>query len=411
MHAGLLAREVGYVAKPHAGRLRVALAFPNTYFVGMSNLGFQSVYRLFNSLDDVVCERVFLPPKQELAGASRARGRSPPSNPHARCATSTCSRSRCPSSGTTPTSSRCFAWPGCRSTPRSATTGTRSWSSAGPSPSSIPSRWRCSPTSWRPARARCWSRDRAPRRRRAAGTACSHAGPGARRGLLRARRSTTCATARGASTRSSPCQGADAPCPSARRPSSRGGRGPAVDRHLHARHRVRVAVARRGRARVRQPVPVLLGRLQLPPVRAFPADRILALAEAARRAREPRRPRVDRAVRSPRDRAPAARSCWQMGYAISPASLRLDDLTEPIVRMLRESGERSITIAPETGSDRLRRVIKKTDDQRRDPRPGRSRSSQRHREPEALLHDRPADGDRRGPGGDSGPVDRASASG
>src|SRR5205823_10789824 len=49
-----------------------------------------------------------------------------------------------------------------------------------------------------------------------------------------------------------------------------------------------------------------------------------------------------------------------MGYAISPASLRLDDLTEPIVRALRESGERTITIAPETGSDRLRRVINKT---------------------------------------------------
>src|SRR3954463_13910652 len=49
-----------------------------------------------------------------------------------------------------------------------------------------------------------------------------------------------------------------------------------------------------------------------------------------------------------------------MGYSISPASLRLDDLTEPIVRVLRDSGERTITIAPETGSDRLRRVINKT---------------------------------------------------
>jgi radical SAM superfamily enzyme YgiQ (UPF0313 family) len=49
-----------------------------------------------------------------------------------------------------------------------------------------------------------------------------------------------------------------------------------------------------------------------------------------------------------------------LGYAISPASLRLDDLTEPIVRLLRESGERGITIAPETGSDRLRRVVNKT---------------------------------------------------
>jgi hypothetical protein len=49
-----------------------------------------------------------------------------------------------------------------------------------------------------------------------------------------------------------------------------------------------------------------------------------------------------------------------MGYSISPASLRLDDLTEPIVRTLHASGERTITIAPETGSDRLRRVINKT---------------------------------------------------
>src|SRR5204863_3087407 len=46
--------------------------------------------------------------------------------------------------------------------------------------------------------------------------------------------------------------------------------------------------------------------------------------------------------------------------SISPASLRLDDLTPTLVRLLRESGERSITIAPETGSDRLRRVINKT---------------------------------------------------
>src|SRR3954462_6375398 len=62
-----LAKEVGYVVKPHGDRLRVALAFPNTYWVGMSNLGFQTVYRLFNAEDDIVCERAFLPPKQELA--------------------------------------------------------------------------------------------------------------------------------------------------------------------------------------------------------------------------------------------------------------------------------------------------------------------------------------------------------
>jgi radical SAM superfamily enzyme YgiQ (UPF0313 family) len=65
--ADLLSKEVGYVRKPHGGRLRIALAFPNTYFVGMSNLGFQTIYKLFNAEDGIVCERVFLPPKSELA--------------------------------------------------------------------------------------------------------------------------------------------------------------------------------------------------------------------------------------------------------------------------------------------------------------------------------------------------------
>src|ERR671934_1506647 len=69
----ILSKEVGYVTKPHGDRLRVALAFPNTYWVGMSNLGFQTVYRLFNAQDDVVCERFFLPPKQELADLVRAK--------------------------------------------------------------------------------------------------------------------------------------------------------------------------------------------------------------------------------------------------------------------------------------------------------------------------------------------------
>ena len=73
----VLARETGYVLKPHGGRLRVALAFPNTYWVGMSSLGFQTVYRLFNDLDDVVCERVFLPPKQELRAQLAERHAAP----------------------------------------------------------------------------------------------------------------------------------------------------------------------------------------------------------------------------------------------------------------------------------------------------------------------------------------------
>src|SRR6266516_1504986 len=69
----ILAKETGYVTKPHGDRLRVALAFPNTYWVGMSNLGFQTMYRLFNAEDDIVCERFFLPPRQELAELATAK--------------------------------------------------------------------------------------------------------------------------------------------------------------------------------------------------------------------------------------------------------------------------------------------------------------------------------------------------
>jgi radical SAM superfamily enzyme YgiQ (UPF0313 family) len=41
------------------GAYRIALGFPNSYEVGMSNLGFQWVYRLFHRVPDVVCERFF----------------------------------------------------------------------------------------------------------------------------------------------------------------------------------------------------------------------------------------------------------------------------------------------------------------------------------------------------------------
>lgn len=56
------ADETGAVHKDWRGRTAVALIYPNRYHVGMANLGFQQVYRLFNAMDDVVCERAFLPP-------------------------------------------------------------------------------------------------------------------------------------------------------------------------------------------------------------------------------------------------------------------------------------------------------------------------------------------------------------
>jgi len=52
-------RETGTIYKDWGGKLPVALAYPNTYYVGMSSLGLQTVYRLFNQRPDVVCERVF----------------------------------------------------------------------------------------------------------------------------------------------------------------------------------------------------------------------------------------------------------------------------------------------------------------------------------------------------------------
>jgi radical SAM superfamily enzyme YgiQ (UPF0313 family) len=51
--------EEGAVFKDWGGKLPVALVYPNTYYVGMSSLGYQAVYRLLNARRDVVCERAF----------------------------------------------------------------------------------------------------------------------------------------------------------------------------------------------------------------------------------------------------------------------------------------------------------------------------------------------------------------
>jgi len=55
----ILSRETGAIHKDHGGKLRVALAYPNSYYVGMSSLALQILYRMFNAEPDVVCERVF----------------------------------------------------------------------------------------------------------------------------------------------------------------------------------------------------------------------------------------------------------------------------------------------------------------------------------------------------------------
>ena len=57
-----LQSERGAIIKDWGGRLPIAITYPNTYFLGMSNLGLQAIYRLLNALPDVVCERVFYDP-------------------------------------------------------------------------------------------------------------------------------------------------------------------------------------------------------------------------------------------------------------------------------------------------------------------------------------------------------------
>lgn len=53
--------ERGAILKDPGGRLGVALVYPNGYRVGMANLGLHAVYRLVNSDPGALCERAFLP--------------------------------------------------------------------------------------------------------------------------------------------------------------------------------------------------------------------------------------------------------------------------------------------------------------------------------------------------------------
>src|SRR4030095_9586151 len=57
----LVASEEGVVHKDWGGRVSVALVYPNTYAVGMSNLGFPTIYERLNNLPHAVCERVVFP--------------------------------------------------------------------------------------------------------------------------------------------------------------------------------------------------------------------------------------------------------------------------------------------------------------------------------------------------------------
>ena len=360
-----LSKEVGFVIKPHGDRLRIALAFPNTYWVGMSNLGFQTMYRLFNSDDDVVCERFFLPPKQELAELIATR------------APLLTLESQTPVGEFDVIAfSVSFEWDYVNvltllrqaGIPRYAAERTHRHPlvviggavtfvnpeplapfadviAAGEGEALVPGL----------RRAFAAATDRADLLRRLAqergfyvpsfyephyaedGTLAGYTvdprvdggSDGVPLPVRKAALKTT--------------EAVDPPATSIFTP----------DTEFGARFLVEVV---RGCANLCR---FCWAGYNYLPVRAFPTERILQLAEAARRHAN-RVGLVSIALCDHPDIEHILTRLNEMGYAISPASLRLDDLTETIVRLLRESGERTITIAPETGSDRLRRVINKT---------------------------------------------------
>jgi radical SAM superfamily enzyme YgiQ (UPF0313 family) len=357
----ILSKETGYVRKPHGDRLRIALAFPNTYWVGMSNLGFQTVYRLFNAQPDIVCERVFLPPKQELAEQLAAK------------APLLTLESQSPAAEFDVLAfSVSFEWDYVNVLTLMRLAGIPSYAAertarhpliviggavtfvnpeplapfadviaAGEGEVLVPALERAfRESSGRGDLLRSLSRERGfyvP-----AFYEPQYGPDGALAGYrLPATDAPATYPVRKAAVRTT--EALDPPATSIFTP----------DTEFGSRFLVEVV---RGCANLCR---FCWAGYNYLPVRAFPTDRILQLAEAARRYAS-RAGLVSIALCDHPEIERILARLLELGYAISPASLRLDDLTQPIVRMLRESGERSITVAPETGSDRLRRVINKT---------------------------------------------------
>jgi hypothetical protein len=64
-----LEKETGAILKDWGGLLPFAFVYPNSYFIGMSNLGLQAVYGFLNAREDAVCERVFWDKENSEMGA------------------------------------------------------------------------------------------------------------------------------------------------------------------------------------------------------------------------------------------------------------------------------------------------------------------------------------------------------
>lgn len=67
-----LAGETRLFTAGVGGAVSVCLVYPNVYAVGMSNLGFQAVYRIFSQHPDCRCERAFLPDSDEAETLARS---------------------------------------------------------------------------------------------------------------------------------------------------------------------------------------------------------------------------------------------------------------------------------------------------------------------------------------------------
>lgn len=69
----LLADEMGPVVKDPGGKTTVALVYPNTYGVGMSNLAVHSLYKILNSHPAIACERAFMPDGGDIGEHERTQ--------------------------------------------------------------------------------------------------------------------------------------------------------------------------------------------------------------------------------------------------------------------------------------------------------------------------------------------------
>lgn len=71
----ILAQETSRVSLRHQAPMEVVLVYPDAYPVGISNLGFQTVFAALNALDGVRCERAFFDPSRHGAPCALESGR------------------------------------------------------------------------------------------------------------------------------------------------------------------------------------------------------------------------------------------------------------------------------------------------------------------------------------------------